>query len=305
MLLHKDSCCSIHYHDEPEFILVIEGSIKVNIRNETYILKEDDFVLINANEVHSITSLSNNKFVSLKINTKVLTKHFLSYNDINFKCNSIFENDNNKYKYDKMRNLISNLLLVLLKKENVFVLKVCSYVYLIGEHLYNNFELIKIKSKYTEVRKDNRIDNIISYINKNYNTDITLNEVANEYNINYHFLSHYIKDNIGMSFQNYLNKFRLGKADSIIMHSNKNMTEIALANGFSSTSYFYKIFKKEYNCTPLEYRKKLSHISFDTKYYNIEGLSFESKEINDVIKKINEIKNPKGLLDIMGNKEKE
>lgn len=224
--------------------------------------------------------------MSLKINAKVITKHFPSYNGINFKCNSIFENDNNKYKYDKMRKLISNLLLILVKKENVFVLKVCSYVYLIGEHLYNNFEVNDTKSKYTEVQKDNRIDNIISYINERYNTDITLNEVANEYNLNYHFLSHYIKDNIGMSFKSYLNKIRLEKAGSMIIHSNKNMTEIALENGFSSTSYFYKVFKKEYNCTPLEYRKKLSHRNFIRNNSDIRNLNLESKDVKNVIRKL-------------------
>ncbi|WP_416387002.1 cupin domain-containing protein [Metaclostridioides mangenotii] len=56
VVFYNDSCCSIHCHKELEFILVIEGSIKVNIRNETSVLKEDDFILISGNETHSILS---------------------------------------------------------------------------------------------------------------------------------------------------------------------------------------------------------------------------------------------------------
>ncbi|MBS5787980.1 MAG: helix-turn-helix domain-containing protein [Clostridioides difficile] len=286
VVFHEDSCSSISYHEELEFILVIEGSIKVNIRNETSILKEEDFILINGNETHSITSLSKNRFVSLKINIKVLTKYFPSYNYIYFKCNSIFENDNNKYIYDKMRNLIANVLLVLVKRENGFELKACSYVYLIGEHLYNNFEVNKRGSKYSEVRKDNRIDNIINFINEKYNTNITLSEVASEFNLNYHFLSHCIKDNIGMSFQNYLNKIRLEKSVNMVLQSDKNMTEIAIANGFSSTSYFYKVFKNEYNCTPLEYRKIFADKGFNRSLCNIRNLSLDNKDVKSVIQRL-------------------
>jgi len=175
--------------------------------------------------------------------------------------------------------------LVLVKKENGFELKACSYVSLIGEHLYNNFE-VKRGSKYCEVRKDNRIDNIINFINEKYNTDITLSEVAREFNLNYHFLSHCIKDNIGMSFQNYLNKIRLEKTTDMIIHSNKNMTEIALMNGFSSTSYFYKVFKKEYNCTPLEYRRRFTNKEFNKSLCNIRNLCLDNKDAKSVIQRL-------------------
>ncbi|WP_024620343.1 helix-turn-helix transcriptional regulator [Metaclostridioides mangenotii] len=185
-----------------------------------------------------------------------------------------------------MRNLIANLLLVLVKKENGFELKACSYVSLIGEHLYNNFEVNKRGSKNSEVRKDNRINNITNFINKKYNTNITLSEVASEFNLNYHFLSHCIKDDIGMSFQNYLNKIRLEKATNMIIHSNKNMTEIALMNGFSSTSYFYKVFKKEYNCTPLEYRRRFDDKEFNKSLCNIRNLNLDNKDIKSVIQKL-------------------
>jgi len=231
-------------------------------------------------------SLSKNKYVSIKINAEALIKHLPSFTYIDYKCNSVFDNDNNKYIYDKVRNLIADLLLVLVKRENGFELKACSYVSLIGEHLYNNFEVNKRGSKNSEVRKDNRINNIINFINKKYNTNITLSEVASEFNLNYHFLSHCIKDDIGMSFQNYLNKIRLEKATNMILHSNKNMTEIALINGFSSTSYFYKVFKKEYNCTPLEYRKSFADKEFNKSICNIRYINLDNKDVNSVIHKL-------------------
>ncbi|MBP1853737.1 helix-turn-helix transcriptional regulator [Metaclostridioides mangenotii] len=184
-----------------------------------------------------------------------------------------------------MRNLIANLLLILVKKENGYEFRACSYVYLIGEHLYNNFEVNKIGSKHSD-QKDNKIDNIINFIKEKYNTDITLSEVASEFNLNYYFLSHYIKDNVGMSFQNYLNKIRLEKATNMIIHSNKNMTEIALMNGFSSTSYFYKVFKKEYNCTPLEYRKSFADKEFNKSLCNIRNISLDNKDVKSVIQRL-------------------
>jgi len=95
-----------------------------------------------------------------------------------------------------------------------------------------------------------------------------------------------IGHNIGMSFQNYLNKIRLEKSVNMVLQSDKNMTEIAIANGFSSTSYFYKVFKNEYNCTPLEYRKIFADKGFNRSLCNIRNLSLDNKDVKSVIQRL-------------------
>ena len=64
------------------------------------------------------------------------------------------------------------------------------------------------------------------------------------------------------------------------------MTEIALINDFSSTSYFYKVFKKEYDCTPLEYRKSFADKEFNKSLCNIRYINLDNKEVKSVIQEL-------------------
>ncbi len=57
-------------------------------------------------------------------------------------------------------------------------------------------------------------------------------------------------------------------------------------NGFSSTSYFYKVFKKEYNCTPLEYRNSFADKEFNKSLCNIRYINLDNKDVKSVIQKL-------------------
>ena len=53
----------------------------------------------------------------------------------------------------------------------------------------------------------------------------------------------------------YLIEYRIEIAKKLLKSTKLSMTEVAQETGFSSSAYFSKIFKRECNMTPLEYRK--------------------------------------------------
>lgn len=95
------------------------------------------------------------------------------------------------------------------------------------------------------------------YIQTHFKEPITLEALATHLNLNKSYLCTIFKKATKDSFCNYTNKVRIEESKKLLRQTNDSMTDIALAVGFSSASYFNTIFKKLEGKTPLEYRKNI------------------------------------------------
>lgn len=98
---------------------------------------------------------------------------------------------------------------------------------------------------------------LIDYISKNYRDGITSCNAADFFHLSNSYFCRIFKQNFGSCFQSYLNTFRLESAKKLLKDTTLPVTEIAIDTGFNSFSYFCKLFKALYNCTPTEYRKNI------------------------------------------------
>ena len=106
----------------------------------------------------------------------------------------------------------------------------------------------------TEGREE-RIVMILDYIQNNY-TDVTLEDLAQNFNLSKPYLSKYIKEKSGMTFQDAVKKSRMRKAKVLLRESNQTVETIAANVGYENVEHFNRLFKKAYNMTPLQYRNK-------------------------------------------------
>ena len=102
---------------------------------------------------------------------------------------------------------------------------------------------------------------IKDYINENYNQQITLNDLANKEFLSVPYLSKFIKEQLGVTFTEYLNNVRLNHAIEDLINKDSPLTKVALENGFATTFSFNKYFKDKYNIMPSEYRKKFRQVN--------------------------------------------
>lgn len=101
-----------------------------------------------------------------------------------------------------------------------------------------------------------RISLAMTYLNKNFERDITLAEVAKLASMTDVAFSRFFKARTGKTFVDTLNEIRLGHASRMLIDTTHSIGEIAYRSGFNNLSNFNRIFKKKKDCTPKEFREE-------------------------------------------------
>lgn len=97
---------------------------------------------------------------------------------------------------------------------------------------------------------------ILQYIASNYaNADLDLDMVIAQTGVNRTKIFDVLKSELGFTFSGYLNKLRLTEAARLLAEKDTAaVAEIAYLVGYGNISYFNKLFKEEYGCTPKAFR---------------------------------------------------
>ena len=98
---------------------------------------------------------------------------------------------------------------------------------------------------------------IINIIKNRYDEDLTLDELAAEIGVHKVYLSRLFKKEVGRNYYDYLQSYRIGKAEHLLADELLKINEIATRTGFKSYDQFAVVFKKIKGLSPSDFRKKL------------------------------------------------
>lgn len=99
------------------------------------------------------------------------------------------------------------------------------------------------------------VQRILRFLADNMAEEIPINAIAREMNISVYYLSHLFKSVTGITLVEYRNELRLTRAKQLLLSSDKAISEIAIACGFSNASYFTEVFSRSEKIPPSEFRK--------------------------------------------------
>lgn len=102
---------------------------------------------------------------------------------------------------------------------------------------------------------DTYLKKMNDYIEENFDKLISLDDVVEQLGISKQYFCYIIKQSYNTTFTNYLNKFRVEKAKQMLSNSEMTVKDVYCKVGFSSDSYFIKVFKSITGLTPGEYQK--------------------------------------------------
>lgn len=257
---------NLHWHRNIEILLIHSGFCSVTVNRNEYAAKSGDIFIINQEELHLIASndrdMSYGAFIfplsSLSfahednaersldklLNGQMLFPEFISCND---------------ELGDELRSILDDILAVEGAHFSGYELYIKSQLIKFVAVMMKNNRLIKAASITAEnsVRKNERLKQILTYINENCSSNLTLSVMAEKFHISEKYFSRYFITESGQSFTEYLNRCRIEKACKLLSETEMSVLDTAFESGFENISYFIRTFRKHEGCTPLKYRKSM------------------------------------------------
>ncbi|MBQ7900403.1 MAG: helix-turn-helix domain-containing protein [Clostridia bacterium] len=101
-----------------------------------------------------------------------------------------------------------------------------------------------------------KIQKTLLYVQNNFRSGITLEDVATQANVTPAYMSRIFKEKCGMNFKQYLDNIRYDYASKLLEHSDMSVTDICFESGFNDYSNFARSFKQRFGTSPGQYREK-------------------------------------------------
>lgn len=239
-----------HTHNCSELFFVTGGSGQFLIENETYSVSAGDLVIVNPNVLHTELSLNGSPltYIVLGIEGLELTgftdeeyKNFCILNITSIREAALYylnqmiaEIEAQAEGHEYICQNLMEILIILLGRQTNFSTTLSPVT-----------------------KKTNRLcGSAKRYIDHHYKENITLDLLASQYHVSKYYLVHAFREEFGISPINYLISRRIKEAEYLLSNTDHSLSVISSTVGFSSSSYFAQIFKKQKGISPREYRKE-------------------------------------------------
>lgn len=252
-----------HWHPEIEITLVRKGQIIYKINDNIYHLRQGSSLFCNAAALHAGSMYKNQdcEYISITFDPKLIYGYE----------NSIFYS---KYVSPVTQNLsLSSICFdlselwhkdaadILLDISEVWQCRSSSYEIDILIHLEHFWRLLFLNYNFTlstitrNKRDYDRIRNILSYIETNYTSKLTLEGISEHIHLCKSECCRLFRHYMNISLFEFLLEYRIEKSLSYLTNSNYSIIEIAENVGFNDSNYYSKVFCKIKGYSPTKYRK--------------------------------------------------
>jgi AraC-like DNA-binding protein len=126
----------------------------------------------------------------------------------------------------------------------------------LNSRLKKDLPLVAYRELTVQPYRDEEKASVLKFIATNYtNPELDLESVVASTGANRNKVNDLLKAELGMTFTGYVNKLRLTEAARLLTEkSAATVAEIAYSVGYANVSYFNRLFKEEYGCTPKSFR---------------------------------------------------
>lgn len=245
-----------HIHSEIELISILSGSMTIKTESETYKASKGEVLFINSNIPHSTVDVDSDfsgRLVQFRMPS--VTNGSLGY---------LFQYFNNwgtpAYMFSKSDDskLIAECINKILTEKNTNDIAgeyyITSNMYMILSLLYKKNLFGDTEKLLNNKKEIERLLPVLEYIDSHYHESISIDDLSSILNLNAYYFCRFFKKVMGNTAINYINFVRTYYAKKLLF-TDKTILDISMETGFSSVSYFSKIFKKHFQYSPSDYKK--------------------------------------------------
>lgn len=245
---------------EHRLIYINEGSAKITVNGEHFILNKNDAIFIKAGIKYKMTSdertLSTYIYFDMTMensNQKTRVKPDTNCGEKNLFCHYSLTVDHEQVEYfvfknsGNVRDYIENILnLFATKGEDKYTENIISglMIAVLSTLLANTKKHSRGKASVDVAAK------VLEYIHLNYEKPITVDDIANSLNFHKSYISRSVQKEFDTSVHKYLLHYRLKQALQLLMYTEITVSEVAEKTGFVNPKNFSTAFKKYYGISP-------------------------------------------------------
>lgn len=258
----------LHFHTENEIIYIKESTGTRFVGNSVAKYKAGDILLIGSNLPHFLKSdeLYHSEQTNLRVRGTIIQfeKEFM-YSAINnyphfIKIKNLFQESQRgiyfaRGPFPKLQHLLETIPLENGLNQLLVFLEILKEM---SEIDGRQKQTISTSDFVNETIYDSaKIDKVISYLNKNYTRNVSLEEIASFAAMNASAFCRYFKSKTGKTFKNYILEMRIGYACKLLLMEDISISQLSSKCGFETLSHFNKTFKKNTGYVPSQYRKTM------------------------------------------------
>ncbi|SJZ87666.1 AraC-type DNA-binding protein [Cetobacterium ceti] len=232
-----------------------------------YLFKDKELIFSDNTEMKKIGIFYSIKTES-KLASKILNNNFLGSKKIIEDIFLDLDLQTQTYKIKEFTGLLYNTLnrvIIQLKEMNINIdynkLNIDNIARLknleeIKKELINIISIIYYERKNLENEDDNLMKNRIQeYIEKNYSTDFSLENLADHLGLSFKYTSILFKKVMNSNFKNYINFYRIKQAKFLLEKNPElKIKDLAQLLGYNSSNTFIKVFKKYEGISPAQWK---------------------------------------------------
>lgn len=250
----------LHWHDEMEIIYIKKGHGYVTVDFHQYRVSGGTIVLILPGQLHSIGQFMDlpMEYENIIFNVGMLLPRIEDSSSTGFLRPFL----NGQITVPSVYSVVSKhhdaLSSCLDACDEICKTKPEGYDLFIKGKLFEFFYILSNRCRNEKnprtIKSLDKIKIILKFVEHSYMHKITVAEAAERIDFSESHFMRYFKENMGISFVEYLRDYRLTMAARLLLVSEDTILNIAEEVGFENLSYFNRAFKKKYGVTPREYR---------------------------------------------------
>ncbi len=253
-----------HQHREAEVILVLKNEMTVECERGPVTAGPGGMIVLNPGEVHKLTSGDGCTFLCLQVRPDIFPG--CGTENILFDAEALGTVPGEEERRALVRMLL-RITEAYFRREEGFELFCHAEAGLLLHALLGILphRFLTAAEREARVIRNERMHRMFSFVEKNYMHKIRLSDFAKEEEMSMSYLSHFVKETIGMTFQEYVTEVRLDAACGMILESpTDRLIDICYASGFSDYRYFCAAFRRRLGTTPDLFRQARSLAAEET-----------------------------------------
>lgn len=256
IFVNKVEYRSPHFHPDWELLWVLDTPLSITSSQKQYLIQPGELILFSPNYPHEFHKMERPcTFLCLQISSRLFASTVNIHTEDIRPANYLTAEENRL-----IRQALIDTARVSWEQRgfsDLYSMGQCGLILhtlltRIPSHMMTQEEMA------SAAQRNARLMRLIHFVDENYMHKIRLADFAKQEGKSVSYMSHFVRDTMNQTFQDYVSSVRFNCARKLIASGNAPLVSICMEAGFSDYRYFSRTFQEIYGMTPAEYRQQVA-----------------------------------------------